>query len=465
MYRSFLVLCLIFLFLLTKKGYAQQDSVLFSYEAYLSNLMEHHPIARQADLKTKLAEAEWLGAKGNFDPVVTSDWNQKNFDNKLYYRQFNAGVKVPTRLGIDLVAGYENTEGVFLNPEETTDPFGLWNMGVEVNLLQGLLINDRQTALAQARIFRDIAQQQRLIMLNDLVYQASLAYLNWQQYYFFQEVLQENIEIAETYSENTKASFRGGEKSAMDTLEASILLQDAQNLLATNTTSLIKARQLLATFIWLEEEAVLLPPFAQPQDWKTLIFNLENTAPIASLTNNHPLLLEKQNKRASYEVEQRLKREKLKPKLKAKYNPLFATRDTDLLPTYTSSDYKWGFDFSIPIFLRTERADIQKGAIKIQEIELDINQKQNELFTKAQAALQQIAVQEDQLNLQEQNVAAYQNLLDGEQQKFLFGESSVFLLNKRQEKYINGRLKLIALRLKLEQARLQYLYYTNTLLN
>ena len=58
----------------------------------------------------------------------------------------------------------------------------------------------------------------------------------------------------------------------------------------------------------------------------------------------------------------------------------------------------------------------------------------------------------------------YRLLLDGENEKFRFGESSVFLLNKRQEKYINGQLKLIELNIKLQVELLNYLYYSNGLI-
>lgn len=71
----------------------------------------------------------------------------------------------------------------------------------------------------------------------------------------------------------------------------------------------------------------------------------------------------------------------------------------------------------------------------------------------------------DQINIAEQNVAGYKRLLDGENEKFLFGESSVFLLNKRQEKYIQSQLKVVSLLVKLGTERLNYLYYTNGLLS
>ena len=442
---------------------AQADSTLFSYPEYINNILRFHPLAKKANLQLRLAEAERLLAKGNLDPVLSSGWNEKNFDDKRYYRQFKSKLQIPTRLGIDIAGAYENTSGVFLNPENTTDQFGLWSLGIEANVLQGLFVNERRTALQQAAVFQQMAENEQQIMLNELLYSASLAYLQWQKYYYFQAVIEENVSIANTYFQNTGQAFINGEKTAMDTLEAFIMYQDAINLLQSNRANLVKARQQLENYLWFNDLPVSLQSITKPTPFQLPIFQISQATSPASLVANHPLILEKRNKYTYYELEQRLKREKLKPKLKLKYNPLFATSDEDWAPSYSSSDYKWGFDFTYPLLLRSERANIQKGAIKLQEISLDIQQKQNELLNKIEGSWQQQAIYQEQLNLQQQTVAGYKRLLDGENEKFLLGESSVFLLNKRQEKYINGRLKLIDLHIKLQLELLNYLYYINGL--
>lgn len=442
---------------------AQSDTTILSYPEYLANILKYHPVAKQANLRLDLAEAEWLSAKGNLDPKISSDWNQKNFDDKLYYRQFQGKLRIPTQLGIDVVGGYENTEGIFLNPENTTDRFGLWNVGVEINLLQGLLVNERRTALRQAKVFRDIAKNQQQVLLNELLYLASFAYLEWQKYYSFQDAIQENIAIASEYFQNTKLSFLNGEKTAMDTLEALITLQDVNTMLQANKAALAKSVQRMENFLWFKELPVELQETTKPQDYREDIFIIDDFSAIQNLATTHPMLLEKINKQSMLEIEQKLKREKLKPKLKVKYNPLIATSTDGITPNLSTSDYQWGFDFSMPLFLRKERAGIQKGEIKLMDIQFDIDNKQNELINKIENSIQQQSILQDQLVLQEQNVEGYKRLLDGENEKFQYGESSVFLLNKRQEKYIDGRLKLISLFVKQELENLNYLYYTNRL--
>jgi len=430
-----------------------------TYDEYIAYILEYHPIARQANLKLDLAEAERLAARGNLDPEIMADWSRKDFDDKQYYNIFQAKFQIPTRMGLDVTGGYEYGKGDFLNPQNKTDTYGLVNLGIEVNLLQGLWVNERRTQFEQAEIFAQMSENQQQIMLNELVYYASLAYLDWQRYETFQQIFEENIELARAYFENTKNSYLSGEKAAIDTLEAQIIRQDAITLWQYNLSNLTKAKYAVENFLWFEDAPVELRPDIFPQNYEELLIQELPEFDTVQIVDNQPILLEKINKMSIKEIELRLKREKLKPKLKAKYNPLLATADEGRLINYTPAEAKWGVAFSMPIPMRSERADVQRSEIALQEIALDLDNKRNELLNKIENSLRQIAITDDQIDIQQENVANYLRLLEGENEKFRFGESSVFLINKRQEKYINGRLKLIDLLVKQQMLRLEYRYF------
>lgn len=443
-------------------GQADSSSTL-SYREYIENIVLFHPVAKMANLKSKFAEAEWMSSKGYLDPVLKASWLQKELNDKLYYRQYQGKLKIPTKLGIDFVGGYERNDGTFLNPENKTDKFGLWNVGIEVNVLQGLITNERRTAISQARIFQNLANNEQQIIINDLLFTASFAYLQWQLYVHSQEVLSDNIDIAQIYFNNTKRSFFGGEKTAMDTLESFIMHQDAIIRAQKNNLNLIISKQQVENFLWFNDIPMQLETSVMPENFRNPIFNLFGELNIANPLLNHPIISAKENKQSYLRTELKLKREKLKPKLKIKYNPLLSTSENSISPSYSTTDYKWGVDFSMPLFLRTERAAIQKGNLKLQDIALDIENKKNQFQNKLDASRLKQVVLRKQLDLLAQNVEGYELLLLGENEKYKYGESSVFLLNKRQEKFINGKLKLIQLQIKSQNELLRYLYYSNGL--
>jgi outer membrane protein TolC len=460
--KSSILFSLLILLISGSQAYSQKDSLQLSYQEYLENILLYHPVAKQADLKIKSAIAAKLKAKGLFDPELASNWTQKSYDDKLYYRQFQSYFTLPTRLGINLVGGYEYASGLYLNPENLTDNFGLWMAGIEIDLIQGLWINERQTALKQAEVIRDLAENQQLLQLNTLILKATEAYLDWQKYHAFSEVILESISIAEEYFSNTRVSYLQGEKTAMDTLEAKLSLQDALIIQQKNMAKLNKAIQTLENFVWFEDIPLKLHLKATPESIDNALFEPKEIMELSNLVDLHPIIQEKINKRSSYELDLRLKREKLKPKLKAKYHPLLAGNEQNYFPDTQTNGYRVGLDFTMPLLFRVARADIQQNKIKIQDIDLDILNKKNELLNLLENNLNQQVIIKDQIQLQETNVSGYNQLLFGEEQKFKFGESSVFLLNKRQEKYIQSKLKLIELKIELSTLELRYLYYSNT---
>ena len=227
---------------------------------------------------------------------------------------------------------------------------------------------------------------------------------------------------------------------------------------------MIKSIQFLENYLWFNDLPVALQKNTRPENYQNNLLpsakEFENTE-----LNSHPVIMATINKLSFLEIEQKLKQEKLKPKLKIKYNPLLATSPNNLTPNFSINDYKWGFDFSMPLLLRSERAAIQKGEVKIQETKLDIQNKRNELRNKIENSWQQQFLLQEQIILLANNVESYKRLLDGENEKFNFGESSVFLLNKRQEKYINGQIKLIETYIKQQIELLNFLYFSNQLIN
>jgi len=456
--------CLLLLLLMSNYtlARAQSDSLVLTYQEFVDNIIAYHPLAEKARLKLQYGDAQMMSAKGSLDPVIDASWNSKELDDKLYYEKLKTKLKFQTALGITFSGGYENTDGLYLNPENKTDEYGLWSLGLEMDVLNGLLTNERNTAIRQAHEYHKLYKNEQDMLLNDLLYNALYAYHTWQMYYYSMEILTENIAIAHSNNENTRNAFFMGEKTAMDTLESSIAYREAISLYNKNEMYLVKSRQKLENYLWFNGKAIALQAEVKPESYDAF-YNYEWAMHDSVAINNHPLILASVNKLSLSEIEQRLKREKLKPKLKVKYNALLTTSDDIRIHSFDLSDYKLGVGFSMPLFLRSERASVRKGQLKIQELELDLAFKKNELVNKAEASRMQQAILKEQIDIYEQNAANYQRLLEGENEKFRYGESSVFLLNKRQEKYINGKLKLTEAHVNYRLELLRYLYLSNQL--
>ncbi len=449
----------------------ESSSTILSFDDYMQQVLSQHPVAKQAALWQERANAEMLFAKGQFDPQLGIDWQGKQFDTKNYYDLFEAGFRIPTRFGPAIIGGYEANGGEYLNPENTDPERGLWTLGVEANLLQGLLIDAQRATLEQANLFQELAENERQIQFNSLIAEAVSAYVGWQAAYLKDQTLANSIILANTYFEATKQTYLQGDKAAVDTLEAYLIVQDRMMRQQDIRYILAERRRYVEQFLWLNGIPLELAPGSVPMPDFTRSIIGEDTLPVlddqdldlAAILDAHPLLISKQLKRDRYTIDQRLKMDKLKPKLKVKYQPLFATSEQNLLPSqYAFSNFKWGVTFDIPIPMRQSRAEIQRTAIKIKQVNLELTDKQNELSTKMKANVDKQRILENQIQQQENNIKAYDQLLEAERQKFQFGESSVFLLNKREEKSLSAKVKMIDLQAKQQLLEWQLLFLTGT---
>ena len=150
----------------------------FTYNEYLELVKNNHPVAKQAGIQLEKGEAEVQTARGGFDPKVGAEINQKYFDGKQYYDISTSSLKIPTWFGIELESGYEQNQGVFLNPENTVPNAGLWYAGIKVPIGQGMFIDKRRAALRKAQIYQESTFAEKQALLNDLLYDAGKYYLS-----------------------------------------------------------------------------------------------------------------------------------------------------------------------------------------------------------------------------------------------------------------------------------------------
>ncbi|MFN5878266.1 MAG: TolC family protein, partial [Flavobacteriales bacterium] len=156
------------------------------------------------------------------------------------------------------------------------------------------------------------------------------------------------------------------------------------------------------------------------------------------------------------DLEERLKKEMLKPQVDLRYSPLLQPTSNDLFLPFSANNMKWGVTASFPLFLRKERGELQSVRLKQQDNQYEMEAKILELKNKLEATSFLITSLQTQIALQEDMIESYLLMRNAELQKFEIGESSLFLVNSREMKYIESRQKLIELKAKLEVAKAEF---------
>lgn len=449
MKKTGLVFLLIFFFV----NIFAQDTTL-SEKEFLQLVLQYHPMAKQADLLSEKAKQNLRSARGNFDPYIDLYYQEKQFKDKRYYEYSRNAIKFPTWLGIDFETGWDfsDNKGQHFNDEYYTSSTGTGYVGVSIPLAQGLLIDKRRAEVKKAKIYQQASETEKIVLLNDLLFDAVQAYWNWVGAYHNLQIVDSSLSTSKRRLKAIKNSFLGGDKAGIDTLEATLQVQSMIYHLNEATVEFQNHTWLVSNFLWTED----LQPVEITTEVKPLAFLYEKNKEelnqirlsVDTLVKNHPQIQLYQLKKQSLLIDQKYKADKLKPKLKLKYHQL-----TEGYLGYKSGysigeNYKIGFSLEMPLFLRQARGNLAFTKLKIQEVEFKIQQKNRDLFTKLEMTANKLENIDKQIELYEQAVQNYKTLLKAEDTKVFYGESSLFKVNAREQKLLNAQQKLIQLKIK-----------------
>ncbi len=447
-----------------------QDSIfVLSQDRFVEMVLKYHPVARQTELILDRGEFGLKKARGMFDPYVFTYLDEKRFDQKDYYSILGTGLKIPTWLGLDIKFGYDRNRGVFLNPENTIPDNGLWYAGISIPLGQGLFIDERRKTVQQARLFSQFTQIEQIRVLNDLLLNALEKYWEWVKAYNQLLIYSDFVNLAQERFEGIRGIFEQGDKPAIDTLEAFIQVQNRRIGENQSFIDYQKATLELSNFLWFENDLPLeisdglVPP--KLDDLET-IFNVSNeklNTNLMEIEKTHPELQLYEYKLTDLQIEQRWKKEKIKPKVNLNYNFLNEAFGSTV-ESSGLNNYKWGLEFSMPILLRSEIGDLRLTQIKMKEAEFSRTLKSQEIRNKVLVFYQQLQNLIDQIDLYDGNANNYERLLNGERRKFNAGESSLFLINSREISFIDARIKLIDVKVKTRITYFSYFWAAGDLL-
>ncbi|RAJ31037.1 TolC family protein [Pedobacter cryoconitis] len=160
---------------------------------------------------------------------------------------------------------------------------------------------------------------------------------------------------------------------------------------------------------------------------------------------SHPELIKLRIKGEQLAVERSYRKEMLKPKLNVSGSLLSTRRSfNSYVPDnydFKMGNYKLGFEFALPLFLRAERGKLKEVKIKQQELAYDTQQSNREIRNSVLTSYNHLNAYSEQLAVQVKSISNQEVLLNGESSKFDLGESTLFLINSRESKLIDMKIK------------------------
>ena len=452
---------------------AQPDTSIFPASVFYELVRQHHPVIKQAGLFRQEARQVLIQARGAFDPKLVSTYDRKEFGSDLYYDHWQNKLAVPLWLGgVDLTVSYDRNNGRYINPEERTPSSGLTGVGISVPIGQRLLIDARRNAVRQARLAQNLAEADRTKLVNKTLFDAAKTYWEWFLAHRQRQLLTEGYDLANRRFRALRERALLGDAATIDTTEALITVQDRLVQRQQADVEEQNARLQVNTFLWnANGQPVELPALAIPQEpTQTLFEDATLQTLLDQVTQRHPELIKLDAKRQQLTVEERFRRAMIQPQIMLNASLLSRTPTVDSGYDWSSyysfrpQNHKVGVDFVFPLFLRKERGKLREIQVKNQQVTLERQQTGREISNVVQSTYNQLQALARQVNVQQQVIQNQQLLVKAEQQKFDLGESSLFLVNARETKLIDLRVKGEELKTKYQKAIAELYFVAGTTL-
>lgn len=430
----------------------EEDSLVFGFQDFMGFVRQYHPVIVQTQLRMENAEWSITQQRGNLDPKLYSDFNNKEFNGKNYYNKWSSGLKIPTWFGADFKVGYNQNSGDFLNPENVLPPDGQFEVGVSVPVLQNLVYNDRRVAIQQAQLMMQGTEAEQRVILNNLMYEASQVYWYWVESFSLWQIHKESVITAQQRFVAVKSNYKSGYKPAIDTLEALIQVQARMLNTQEAEVNFTNASLMLSNYLWFENQTPLeLQPNMRPPLPQTVEIPVLSSDSlqrfITSAAGYHPEVAQINVALSSMELQRKMYANNLLPELLVDYTLLSGNTSSweNASNGMAWDNYKLGVSFVMPLFLRKERSYLNSIQLKTDETSLKRDLKQREIANKVEASYNKLTNLTSQILLYKQTLANYEQLYLAEVRMFNIGESTQFLVNSREQKTIEARLKLTAL--------------------
>lgn len=434
--------------------YAQK---VLDYDTYYKMVLSYHPVVKQANLLDEMSRQEIRSAKGYFDPKIDFDLTSKTYGGKKYFEYIDYGLKIPTWLGADIKLGYENNTGINKNPFDYTPPGGLLFAGIEMPL-NSVVFDERRALVRQAQNIRNINNAEKIKNINKILLSASKDYWEWFFAYYKYATKLESFQIANETFRAVKGGITGGDFANIDSVEATMNLQERNIDLIDALNEYQKASYDLSLNLWTENTDPLeledgTVPEQMPSQYTPDDTVLQNYIQSASI--NQPELLKMNFKLSKLEIDKKMYAQSMIPNvlfsLKYLSSPNTLSMEDVNIP-YWKNNHKLGIHLVQPLFLRKERGKYRMAQVKIEQTIFEQKILKREIENTVKLTHNDLVNYITLYKMQRDMYQSTQRMFEAEKTKFGYGEATLFYLNVRQTKMLESRIKTYSYYAKLRKS-------------
>ncbi|MFK8020740.1 MAG: TolC family protein [Pseudomonadales bacterium] len=422
-----------------------------SLQQVLGSASERYPKILEAKEKLRQAQAVRLAAEGAFDIELTQNTRVRTSG---YYDGAYANQKIIKPLAnanAKVFAEYRLSTGEFpvYEDEFVTLDRGEVSLGLSFSLLRNREIDPYRLAIANADLDISMETFRQQAVLNNVLFDAAIAYMEWLNAFEQLTVFQQLFENARERQTAINNRVKLGLSARIDLLdnEQNLLKRKAAVLKAQNELDL---RGIALSLYWRDNSGKPLPigPSLRPSlprelsnsaiaDMDQLVSDAIALHPDIRYVDN--LIKKTKNNRQLYENE-------LLPTvdihLKAGHDLGDGSNTREGLESYA------GIEFSMPLGQSRAKGKRNQANAKLKELGYLHQRLTENLSGLLQQAKAKYVNAKAQARITSRRSDIAQKLLEQEQQRFTQGASDVFLINIREENTSEARIDAITAELQ-----------------
>lgn len=437
-------------------GYAAAQPL--TLDDVLDAVERSYPLLTAATQEQSIADARVLSAQGAFDLKVKSKAETEQLG---FYRNraVDAYLEQPIAdFGANIFGGYKRGQGNFGPWREDLLSLdgGEFRGGFSVPLWRGRAIDERRTELRLADLGRQIAgasiAKQRLTFNKE----ASKSYWQWVAAGQQLQIIRALLALATTRNSAVEETVREGQTAPIE-------LTDNQRAILKRQSEVVKAErylQLAAIDMSLfyrdpNGDPVLatedqLPLFPEPAALGAAQFNED----LATALRIRPELDAFDAKREQLSAELRLAENQLAPSIDmvASYS-----RDSgEGSITKVGNEVKASVVFELPFQRRKAKGKVAAQNAKLSQLASRFQFARNRITAQVQDAASALDAAYRQLSLVRQEIEVARLLEQGERDRFDLGDSTLFLVNLREQATADAQLRETSALAEFHKAQAEY---------
>jgi len=438
---------ILILLCLLAENIAWAKSITIQLSDIYQSTNRHFPIIKAAEENISIAKAQLLKARGAFDPKLLSDFNSEpdgGYQN--YYSDTELSVPVVAG-GARVFAGYRVGRGDWpiYDQNSLTNSGGETRYGLDLPLLRNFAIDPQRAGLQNSKFNIFLQNEKANLVRIDTLARAGLAYWNWIASARTLEYAQQLLDLAIFRQKALERRHDLGDLAHIDSVENKRFIYQRQAALVAAKLNFIRA-------------SITLSLYYRDKNGDPLVPNIHNVPKSLPVIINQPIRFSKwinnENQIITKNPTVQLIQKQIQIKninLKLAKNQLMPELDLTFStekqygkngdPLLKPTSHFIGLKFSLPLPRREAKGKFRQTQSEIRQLNQQKDFAKQNLSVELRNFLNELDNDRKQVFILRREVKAALEVEKAEIIRFREGDSSLFLVNQREQTTFSARLR------------------------